>query len=73
MGEHGWLRPSTSISTQQGSFQGDGSGLSPNDTDCTGLANRPWFWDLVNQSAQVPFMLPLQQDLVTQPFNGLPH
>ena len=40
MGEHGWLHPSTSISTQQGSFQGDGSGLSLNDTDCTGLAQQ---------------------------------
>ena len=38
-----------------------------------GWPNMPWFRDLVSQSAQIPLMLPLQQDLVTQPFNGLPH
>ena len=31
----------------------------------------PWFWDLVNLSVQIPFRLPLQWDLVQQPFNGL--
>ena len=38
-----------------------------------GWPNMPWFWDLVNLSVQNPFSLPLQKDLVTQPFNGLPH
>ena len=38
-----------------------------------GWPNMPWFWDLVNLSIQVPFKLPLQRDLVTQPFNGLLH
>ena len=38
-----------------------------------GWPNMPWFWDLVNLSVQIPFSLPLQKDLVTQPFNGLPH
>ena len=38
-----------------------------------GWSNMPWFWDLVNLSAQIPFRLPLQGNLVTQPFNGLPH
>ena len=38
-----------------------------------GWPNMPWFWDLVNLSVQVPFQLPLQRDLVTQPFNGLLH
>ena len=33
--------------------------------------NMPWFWDLVSLSVQIPFSLPLQKDLVTQPFNGL--
>ena len=32
--------------------------------------NMSWFWDLVNLSIQIPFVLPLQEDLVTQPFNG---
>ena len=38
-----------------------------------GWPNMPWFWDLVNLSVQIPFKLPLQRDLVTQPFNGLVH
>ena len=38
-----------------------------------GWPNMPWFWDLVNLSVQIPFSLPLQKDLVTQLFNGLPH
>ena len=35
--------------------------------------NMPWFWDLVNLSAHIHFRLPLQRDLVQQPFNGLLH
>ena len=38
-----------------------------------GWPNMAWFWDLVNLSVQIPFSLPLQRDLVTQPFNGLPN
>ena len=38
-----------------------------------GWPNMPWFWDLINLSVQILFSLPLQKDLVTQPFNGLPH
>ena len=38
-----------------------------------GWSNMPWFWDLVSLSVQIPLILPLQQDLVTQPFNGLLH
>ena len=38
-----------------------------------GWPNMPWFWDLVNQSMQIPFVLPLQPDQVTQRFNEQPH
>ena len=38
-----------------------------------GWPNMPWFWDLVIHSVQIPFKLPLQRDLVTQPFNSLFH
>ena len=38
-----------------------------------GWPNMPWFWDLVTLSVQILFRLPLQKDLVTQPFNGLLH
>ena len=38
-----------------------------------GWPNMPWFWDLVNLSVQIPFVLPLQPDLTIQSFNGQPH
>ena len=38
-----------------------------------GWPNMPWFWDLVSLSAQIPFRLPLQGNLVMQPFDRLPH
>ena len=38
-----------------------------------GWPNMPWFWDLVKLSVQIPFSLPMQRDLVTQPFNGMVH
>ena len=37
-----------------------------------GWPNMPWFWDLVDLSAQIPLRLPLR-DLVTQPFNKACH
>ena len=39
----------------------------------SGWPNMPWFWDLVNLSRQIPFSLPLEKDLLTQPFNSLLH
>ena len=38
-----------------------------------GWPNMPWFWDLISLSSQIPFSLPLQQDLLKQPLNGLLH
>ena len=38
-----------------------------------GWPNMPWFWDLVNMSAQVPLLLPQVSKLITQPFNQCPH
>ena len=70
MGESRRVCFSSGISSQPGGFQDGGSGLSQNDPRGTGVA---WFWDLVNLSVQVPFQLPLQKDLVSQPFNGVLH
>ena len=67
MGKPGYLRLPSGLPTQPSSLQSDGPRLSQNDTDCSR------FWDLVSLSVQIPFMLPLQKDLVIQPFNGLPH
>ena len=38
-----------------------------------GWPKMPWFWDLVEMSAQVPLCLPQRPDLVTQPFNQVQH
>ena len=38
-----------------------------------GWPNMPWFWDLVAISSQIPLSLPLLPNLLTQPFNQIPH
>ena len=38
-----------------------------------GWPNMPWFWDLVTMSSQVPLSLPNMTNLLTQPFNQIPH
>ena len=68
MGESGCLRHPTSLIAQRGGIQGHGSGLQQNDLDCTGMAQQLGS----GLSVQIPFVLPLQPDLVTL-FNGHPH
>ena len=38
-----------------------------------GWPNMPWFWDLVTMSSQVRLSLPNLPNLLTQPFNQIPH
>ena len=38
-----------------------------------GWPNMPWFWALVEMSSQIPLSLPLLPNLLTQPFNQIPH
>ena len=38
-----------------------------------GWPNMPWFWDLVAISSQIPLSLPNLPNLLTQPFNQIPH
>ena len=38
-----------------------------------GWPNKPWFWDLVAMSSQIPLNLPSLPNLLTQPFNQIPH
>ena len=38
-----------------------------------GWPNMPWFWDLVAMSSQIPLSLPNLPNLLTQPFNTIPH
>ena len=63
------LRLPTSLTTQPGSVQCDGPGLSQNDHDCTRMGQHA----LALGSSQIPFALPVQPDLVMQPSNGQPH
>ena len=38
-----------------------------------GCPNMPWFWDLVTMSSQISLSLPNLPNLLTQPFNQIPH
>ena len=38
-----------------------------------GWPNMPWFWDLVENSSQIPLCLPNIPNLVSQPFNQVLH
>ena len=38
-----------------------------------GWPNMPWFWDLVAMSSQIRLSLPHLPNLLTQPFNQIPH
>ena len=38
-----------------------------------GWPNMPWFWDLVAMSSQIPVSLPYLPNLLSQPFNQIPH
>ena len=38
-----------------------------------GWPNMPWFLDLVAMSSQIPLSLPILPNLLTQPFNQIPH
>ena len=38
-----------------------------------GWPNMTWFWDLVSMSSQIPLSLPTLPNLLTQPFNQIPH
>ena len=38
-----------------------------------GWPNMPWFWDLVEMSSQIPLTLLHLPNLLTQPFNQIPH
>ena len=38
-----------------------------------GWPNMPWFWDQMAMSSQIPLSLPILPNLLTQPFNQIPH
>ena len=47
--------------------------LQENHSVAPGWPNMPWFWDLVTMSSQIPLSLPNLPNLLTQPFNQIPH
>ena len=42
-------------------------------SDCSGVAIMPWFCDPVAMSSKIPLSLPNLPNLLTQPFNQIPH
>ena len=74
MGEPGCLRLSNSLTTQQGSFQGDVPELSQNDIDCTGVVQHALVLG-PGQSVGLDSIhaLTAAGSQVTQPFHGFLH
>ena len=54
---------------------GDVAGLpiQEDHSDCSGVAIMPWFWDPMAMSSKIPLSLPNLPNLLTQPFNRIPH
>ena len=72
MGGSGRVRLLTSSHLGQNGGEVAGLPMQENHSDCSG-PNMPWFWDLVTMSSQIPLSLPLLPNLLTQPFNQIPH
>ena len=64
---------SSSIPSQSGHIKTGGSGLSQDDINRSGLAKHALVLGSDQSISQIPFSLPLERNLVTQPFNGLLH
>ena len=79
MGGSGCIRLPTSIHIGQSGGEAAGLPIQENHSD-SGWPNMPWFWDLVAwfwdlvaMSSQIPLILPSLPNLLTQPFNQIPH
>ena len=73
MGRSGCIRLPTDRHIGQSGGEATGLPVQETHSDCPGVANMPWFWDLVTMSSQVPLSLPNLPKLLTQPFNQIPH
>ena len=74
MGGSGCIRLPTDRHIGQSGGEVTGLSVQENHSDCSGMGpNMPWFWDLVTMSSQVPISLPILPNLLTQPFNQIPH
>ena len=69
----GYIYLPTSSHLGQSGGEVIGFPMQKNNSDCSGWPNMPWFWDLVTMSSQIPLSLPFLPNLLTQPFNQIPH
>ena len=73
MGGSGCICLPTDRHIGQSGGENTGQPLQENHSNCPGLAQHALVWDLVTMSSQVPLSLPNWHDLLTQPFNQIPH
>ena len=73
MGGPGFIRLPTDRHIGQSGGEAAGLPMQETHSNCPGVAQHAWFWDLVNMSSQVPLSLPNLPNLLTQPFNQIPH
>ena len=73
MGGSGRIRLPTSSHIGQSGGENAGLPMHENHSDCSGVPNMPWFWDQMAMSSQIPLSLPIMPNLLTQPFNQIPH
>ena len=72
MGKSGRVCLPSSLPSQSSGVNASGSGLSQDDPGRPRVAQHALVLGS-GQSSQIPFSLPLEKDLLTQPFNGLIH
>ena len=72
MGGSGRLCLPTNRHIGQSGGEAAGWPLQENNSDFW-WPNMTWFWDLVAMSSQIPLSLPSLPNLLTQPFNQIPH
>ena len=73
MGGSGRLCLPTNCHLGESGGEATGHPVQKINSNCSGMAQMPWFWDLVVMSSQVPLSLPQLPNLLTQPFNQIPH
>ena len=73
MGGSGCIRLPTDRHIGQSGGETTGLPMQENHSDCSGVAQHALVLDLVTMSSQVPISLPILPNLLTQPFNQIPH
>ena len=73
MGGSGCIRLPTDRHIGQSGREVTRLSMQETHSDCPRVAQRALVWDLVTMSSQVPLSLPSLPNLLTQPFNQIPH